>query len=292
LPVRIRLAKKEDKAPLMEFIKHVWGGHDYLPYVWDDWLKEKGTRMNVVEVDGRVVGMNRLRLMPDGTGWLEGVRIHPDYRGRGLAGMLGERSMRDGARTGVTRYRLTSNVTNRTAHRQVAKLGMKELSRINTYGATGKARFRPQKSVRVAKAGEAKEVLKMVRATKEFKLGSGVYWDAFATADLNEKTVRSLVADGSVLLTEGAVAVYRIGGEGGQKWRQICFLGGEPEAAATLVKHAYGVKEPMKTSWRMAYIPRGSGLQGALKKAGMKRRFTLVLFGMDYRKSGKPSTKR
>src|SRR5271157_1929223 len=87
LQTRIREARPSDKEPLIDFIKDVWGGHDYIPKVWDAWIGDRKARMFVVEVDGRPVGMNRMRFLPDGVAWLEGARIHPDFRRKGLATM-------------------------------------------------------------------------------------------------------------------------------------------------------------------------------------------------------------
>src|SRR5256712_13207617 len=85
--------------------------------------------MFVFQVDGKQVGMNRVRLLKDGTGWLEGVRIHPDFRGKGLASLLGEKSMEYASKLGVSTFRLTSSSRNRAAHRQVAKMGFSEVAR-------------------------------------------------------------------------------------------------------------------------------------------------------------------
>jgi hypothetical protein len=66
LSVKIRNARPSDKGPLLDFIKDVWGGHDYIPGVWDEWLADASAEMSVIEVDGRQVGMNRMRSLPDG----------------------------------------------------------------------------------------------------------------------------------------------------------------------------------------------------------------------------------
>ena len=112
---RVRRVRPSDRAPLMSFIKGVWGGHDYIPYVWDEWAKDEVNPMFVVEVDGTPVGMNRLRFLEDGSAWFEGVRIHPAHRGRGLATMLGENSIRVAKRRGATEFKLTSGSRNKMA---------------------------------------------------------------------------------------------------------------------------------------------------------------------------------
>ncbi len=77
----IREARPEDKPSIEEIAKLTWGGEDYLAGVFDDWLKDGG--FYVLELDGKVIGTAKMTLLPNGVGWLEGLRVHPDYRGRG-----------------------------------------------------------------------------------------------------------------------------------------------------------------------------------------------------------------
>jgi len=262
----------------MEFIRKVWGGHDYIPYVWDEWMADKKSVLDVVEVDGKPVGIGRLRFLDDGTGWLEGARVHPDFRGRGLASEVGRALMRVGRGKGVTEYRLTSGSRNKTAHRQIAKLGFREISRVSVYEAAKVARFKPQRGVRVAREADATDVLRMIESSREYKVGGGVYWDGFSATALKPAVIARLIRGGSVYLSEGAVAISRLGGEGEAGWRQVCFVAGAPEGATTLLKHAYGKKEATRTTWKLAYMPQGSHLVAALRGMGMKRSWSLVLF--------------
>ena len=276
--VKLRKVRSSDKGPLLDFIKDVWGGHDYIPGVWDEWLADTGAKMFVIEVDGRQVGMNRMRFLPDGSGWLEGVRIHPDYRGRGLASMLGIHSMKAGVRNGVEVYRLATYSRNKSARRQISKMGFWEISRANFYEPEPGARFREQKGVWRAEKRELPEILEMVNGSKEYRLGAGVYWDVSAAVKLNPEVLAALIEGGSVFRSEGAVAVARIGSQGGELWNQICFLTGKPDAAARLVKHLLGRKQEVKMGWTVAYLPRGSPLAGTLKGVGLKKTQSLLLF--------------
>jgi GNAT superfamily N-acetyltransferase len=98
---RVRPARQADKEPLMSFIKDNWGGHDYIPQAWDEWLENKEGRVFVVEADGVPVGMNRVKFLLDGSAFLEAARVHPGFRGRGLATMLGRSAMRFAMDRGV-----------------------------------------------------------------------------------------------------------------------------------------------------------------------------------------------
>src|SRR5438128_9012687 len=86
--VKTRKATAVDKAPILEICKNIWNGHDYLPSVWDDWLADKNGRLIVATIGGRTVGVAHASLQSNYVAWLEGLRVHEQYRGLGLAGKL------------------------------------------------------------------------------------------------------------------------------------------------------------------------------------------------------------
>lgn len=275
---RVRPATPADKGQLMSFIKDNWGGHDYIPRIWDEWLKDETGMMFVVEADGVPVGMNRLRFLEDGSAWFEGARVHPDFRGRGLASMLGENSMRIAMDRGVNVFRLTSWSRNKTAHRQIARMNFKESSRISAYEPKKGAKFAPQKGVELVGMNDLSQVTRLITESREFRLGSGVYWDAFAAASLSPAMIKKLVGEGSVWTTDESVVIARLGGEGGETWRQVCFLTGKGDAPAKLVRHVFGLKNKARTTRRIIYLPQGSRLIGTLRRAGFSRLTSLILF--------------
>jgi GNAT superfamily N-acetyltransferase len=278
LRVEVREARPADKKPLMDFIKDVWEGHDYIPRVWDDWLRDKGSKMFVVLADGRQVGMNRVRFLEDGSAWFEGARVHPQFRGMGLATALGEKSMDVANRKGVEVYRLTSGTWNKQAHRQIARMGFKEAARVSVYVPPEGMRLGPQTGVRRAGYDDLPEVVRSIRTSREFTLGSGVMWDTFAANALTRKVIARALGDGEVYLAEGALGVAMSGGEGTEAWRQVGFLTGDEKGVVRLVRHFFGLREKRKPSRRLVYVPQGSRVIGALRRAGMKRDFSLILF--------------
>ena len=275
---RVRPARPADKGQLMSFIKDVWGGHDYIPRIWDEWLKDETGKMFIVEADGVPVGMSRVKFLEDGSAWLEGARVHPDFRSRGLALMLGESSMRIAMDRGVKVFRLTSWSRNKAAHRAIARMKFKESSRISAYEPGKGARFAPQKGVRLAGMDDLSQVTRLIRESREFRLGSGVFWDAFTAASLNPVTIKKLVGEASVWIADESVAVARLGGEGGETWRQVCFLTGKGDTPAKLVRHVFGLKEGAKAARRIVYLSQGSRLIGTLRKMGFSRLTSLILF--------------
>ncbi len=82
----IREAKPADRPFIEEIAKLTWDGEDYLARVFDEWVKDGG--FYVLELEGKVIGTAKLTLLPGKVGWMEGLRVHPDYRGRGFGRMI------------------------------------------------------------------------------------------------------------------------------------------------------------------------------------------------------------
>lgn len=83
---RIRPARNEDKPALLEISDLTWDGGDYLSDVMGRWLDEGD--FYVAVVDGKVIGTAKISFHPDGVCWLEGLRVHPDYRHLGYGKKL------------------------------------------------------------------------------------------------------------------------------------------------------------------------------------------------------------
>jgi len=278
MDVRVRPAEATDKGPLMSFIKDVWEGHDYIPRIWDEWLRDKTGKMFVVLADGVPVGMNRVRFLEDGSAWFEGARVHPEFRGKGLASALGEYSMRFAREKGVRTFRLTSWSRNKAAHRQIARMSFNESSRISAYEPGEGTRFLPQRGVRLAEPRDIPRITRLITESREFRLGSGVFWDAFKATTLGQTTIKKLVGEGSIWTSGESVVIGRLGGEGGEIWKQVCFLAGKEDETVRLVKHVFGLKGRAKTTRRIVYLPQGSRSIGRLRRTGFIRLTSLILF--------------
>lgn len=100
LKVTCRPARAEDTADVMELTRTIWEGEDYIPHVWQDWLADTQGVLAVAEYGGHVLGLGKLTRLAAGSSraaggskaagqwWLEGLRTHPEYEGRGVAAHL------------------------------------------------------------------------------------------------------------------------------------------------------------------------------------------------------------
>ena len=275
MEAKVRPARASDRAPLMSFIKDIWGGHDYIPYVWDAWLRDRSSKMFVAEVDGVPVGMSRVGFLGDGSAWLQGVRIHPAFRRKGLATMLGENSMKVACERGVKIFRLTTSSRNFASRRQAAKMNFNELARFSVYSPP--RRFRPARhGVERVTGAEAKEAQSLINRSKESRLGGGLYWHDFAATSLTPDVIGGLIEDGTAWRLGGAIVVAGIGGEGHEKWEEISFAGGPLRDLVPLVKSLIGRVKRADERW--IFMPKGSPLIRELRRAGFRREFSQMVF--------------
>ena len=92
----IRPAGPADMEAIEEISSLTWEGHDYIHEVAGDWMKSSG--FIVAEQDGRVIGTGRMTPMPGGVLWLEGLRVHPAYQGRGYGRLISDWLVEEGRR--------------------------------------------------------------------------------------------------------------------------------------------------------------------------------------------------
>ena len=77
-----------DRAAMLDICATVWDGDDYLPRYFDRWVAAAGGQFTALELEGRVVALAKFSRLAPGEYWLEGIRVHADFRGQGLAAAL------------------------------------------------------------------------------------------------------------------------------------------------------------------------------------------------------------
>ena len=84
----LRPMRPADRERVMEICRDVWDGHDYIPRVFDAWMADAGSTFHAAELEGTVVGLQRLRPYAPGLIWYEGLRVASTHRRQGLARMM------------------------------------------------------------------------------------------------------------------------------------------------------------------------------------------------------------
>jgi len=92
--VTVRQARPEDHEPIAAFTEDTWEDGDYVASVFPEWVEGDGPtqRTLVAELadpedsgESAVVGVVSFVLLSETEAWGQGLRVHPDHRGRGIS---------------------------------------------------------------------------------------------------------------------------------------------------------------------------------------------------------------
>jgi RimJ/RimL family protein N-acetyltransferase len=135
---------------MIQLTKDVWGGHDYVPTVWERWLHDPQGFPFVAVSGGRVVGLQHAAMHPDGSAWLEGIRVSEEERGRGVGRLLVEAGLAWARDVGATALRLSTSSGNPASNRLAEGAGLAVVDEFRGLGRRAEGPVREDLGVRVA----------------------------------------------------------------------------------------------------------------------------------------------
>lgn len=109
LQLTVRPMRPADRERVLEICRDVWEGHDYIPGVFDEWVADAGAAFQAAEVDGVVVGMQRLRAYAPGLVWYEGLRVASTFRRQGVARAMLASALAEAREQGFGEMRLATH---------------------------------------------------------------------------------------------------------------------------------------------------------------------------------------
>jgi GNAT superfamily N-acetyltransferase len=193
----VRRARPEDRGPILELAEHIWGGDDYLPLVWDHWLEDDSGVLLTVLHEGRPVGVSHISVLAPGEVWLEGLRLHPELQGRGLASQINRVTYREAMKLNPRTIRYSTGAGNEASRRLAERRGFWQVAR--TLWLWGAAR-RQRPVGRVAELSDVDRVFRFARESRCLRATSGLFPTGWRFHSLTRGLVHDLVAKGHVLL--------------------------------------------------------------------------------------------
>lgn len=197
--VVIRPTLPADTPAILEFCKRIWDGHDYIPYVWDEWLKDSKGHLFTAEYAGQAVGIARITHTAPGQWWFEGFRVDPAFQGQHIGSRLHEYIVDWWLAHGDGQVRLWTNAKRVKVHHLCERLGFTLTQARGMSVAPSLAE--PQEAFTPVTADETPSAVDLaLKASSQLTCGEtmDITWQA---ATPNETSLRELLSweDGRVL---------------------------------------------------------------------------------------------
>lgn len=194
----IREARSSDRKAVVAFSAKIWEGHDYLPRVWDQWLEESFGALLVGELDGRAVGTDKVTVLAPGEVWLEGLRVDPLQRSKGIAWALSKRAMEIVMKLKPSSVRFSTVFDNQTSRHMGEQAGFRLLFPCRRLLAQAKKDDLPREAL--GGIEDVDDILAFLEKSSNFRQMNGLFAWGWIFKTLDRPFVERVVAEGGALV--------------------------------------------------------------------------------------------
>jgi GNAT superfamily N-acetyltransferase len=276
-----RPALPKDTPDVMELTRTIWDGHDYVPQVWDAWLHDQDGLLAVAEYGGRVVGTGKLTRLGAGEWWLEGLRVHPEFEGRGIASHIQDYTLDFWRRQGGGTIRLVTGSSRKAVHRLCERTGFLKTGEYTVFAAEAATSTEELVgSFTSLHKGEQHAALDFARDLHTDLMDLGWQWVSPSLDRLREAIFQGQAWWWRPRSGERrALLAARIGEDDEAGQALVVSLLACPPAELTACLHDFrwlsGAMGQSRVAW---FAPLGVGLEPSLEAAGFQREWEDALF--------------
>jgi L-amino acid N-acyltransferase YncA len=129
--LRVRKMRLSDRDRMIQIVKGIWEGHDYLPLVFDTWVNDKkGMFIAAIDKNDELVGFEKLTMLSESDAWIEGLRKDMSSGVKGVGSFLTKYILRELAKDSrIKTVRFATYFQNNESIRLFSKLGFRVLER-------------------------------------------------------------------------------------------------------------------------------------------------------------------
>jgi GNAT superfamily N-acetyltransferase len=282
-----RPALPQDTEAIMDLTSMIWNGHDYIRYVWRDWLADPQGLLAVAEFGAKIVGMGKLTKLDDENWWMEGLRVHPAFEGRGFASHIQGYLLQQWQQMGKGAVRLATSSQRVPVHRICQRTGFERVAEITAFSAdTYEAGQLPQSGdggfARVEE-GELEAAWAFAAQNPLHQLWAGLIDLGWQWMPLRKGTLRQQIQAGQAFWWRGKTGLLVCGededeDEPGKITAMMRWVGCQPEALEALCREYRCLSREQgypKASWMAPLQPE---ITDALEKAGFQREWEQSLY--------------
>ncbi len=274
----IRPAQQSDREAVFRFCEHTFDWGDYIPNVWDMWLKQKHGRVFTALIDNKPVGIMRVSITKPSEVGLQAARTHPDYRRRGVATALTDACLKWAKSKGAETAVLSTDSDNYAAQKTINKLGFTQVSDFIIMLCKGIQAAKTENS-RWARKSDTVRIWKFLAESEVFEKSAGLYTVIFTWMSLDEGDLARFIAsqkaivyddkgtiNGLVLIDETVKDVWE-----DEKPFQTCYVDGDHQAIVDLMNFfkTYSTQQGIANVY--AFACNTPTIAAALTETGFKR---------------------
>lgn len=125
MTIVIRKARIEDKARVLAVEATATPNLRYLHVMFDHWVHDLAGELSVAELNGVLVGVAKFTILPDGSAWLEALRVSSAAQGKGVGKCFYQRFFELAQERQVTTMRMYTGVSNLTSKGLAERVGFR-----------------------------------------------------------------------------------------------------------------------------------------------------------------------
>jgi len=254
--IYVRKARPSDRETVFKFCEKTWSWGDYIPKVWDKWLKEKNGRVFVATIDRVPVGISHLSIDKPHEVWLGGARTDPNYRRIGVATAITKKCLEYAKQKAAKVARLVTESDNIAAQTVAQKLGFKPISEF-TEMTTEKITEENSKNSKWAEKTDTNAIRDYLQTSETYRKAAGLYTVIFHWFSLEKEDLKRFIEQRKAILhlsAKGEIdGLTLIDDATAREWHentmQTCMIDGNYNATFDMIKffkshcHALGVKK-------------------------------------------------
>jgi len=221
----IRRARPSDKRDVLAAVRTIWGGQDRIPDVFDAWVRHRTGPFFVAESAGRVVGMGKLTVVSPTEAWLEGGRVAPRWRRKGIATALIAHRIEYARRRGFRVLRFSTASDNTPIHRAAKTFGFARVAVLSRHEAPAE----PGTSPAHASGAQERTILRRIGALVQ--RGHGWEW-----REMTSKDVRTAIARRRAFVSDARVGAAAVLGDRYEQSLMVAAIGGNLRALTDLLR--------------------------------------------------------
>ena len=221
----IRRARSTDKPDVLAAVRTIWGGNDRIPDVFDAWVTHRTGPFFVAESAGRVVGMGKLTAVSPGEAWLEGGRVAPRWRRKGIATALIAHRVAYARDRGFRVLRFSTASDNTPIHRAAKQFGFARIGTLHRLEAPAAGGSPPARATRLQERAVLGRVGPLVQR------GHGWEWRQITPRD-----VRVAIARGRVFVSDASIGAAAVLGDPYEGSLMVAAAGGRARPLAELLR--------------------------------------------------------